>query len=132
MSITIETIESSLATYIASSLTGEGGVAVDIGTPESYLNSEFNNFPLVLICYKGCKPYEGMYPGILTFSIYFIEIYYNRKNLYSLMKSTFESLDNKMPIKNLNSCFKLSEGDSLYSYDGDIVIYEQQYECVEV
>jgi len=132
MSTVISTIETSLATYLANAITSEGDLKVYVGNPESFVSAELNTFPLILVSYKGCDPYEGMYPGALTFSIYFIESYVNRNNIYTLLSQTFTALDGKMPIAGLNSVFKMSQGDKLYFIDFDIVIFEQQYTCLEV
>lgn len=137
MSVTIDQIEDALVTTIAAALTGEGGVKADIGTPESFIASDFNAFPLVLARFQSLEPYENMYPGNMVFSIYFIHEIgsseshkkTNRQTLYSYMQLVFSALMGKTAGLALSGCFTLS-GSRLYSED-DFMIYEQTWVCSE-
>jgi len=137
MSYTIDAIEDAIKSTIETALTDGGGVRTDISTPENYLTEGGGNFPLILVRYQGSEPFEGMYPGILNFSIYYLHNSgdsdttrkTNRIKIYAYMKSVFNALQDKSAGLNLNGSFKL-QSDKLYNEDG-IMVFEQSWVCVE-
>lgn len=137
MSVTIDAIEDAIKSAIETALTDEGGVRTDISTPENYLSSGGGEFPLILVRYQGSEPYMAMYPGNLSFSIYYLHNSgdsdttrkTNRIKIYAYMKSVFNALQDKTLGLNLNGAFQL-QSDKLYSED-EIMIFEQNWICTE-
>ena len=102
---------------------------VKVGTPEAYLLREDNELPLILVSYLGAEPYKKLYPGNMTFSIYFINDRNDRKTIYDMMNDVFEKMQGNSLNQMLNGSFQL-QFDKFYLEDADYLIFQQQWLCL--
>ena len=105
---------------------------VKVGTPDGYLEGYNNDLPLILVSYIGAEPYHRMYPGSLSFSIYFVNNRDGRKKIYEMMRTMAEKMQNNdVGLQYLNGFFQL-RSDKFYYEDPNYLVFEQQYVCLEV
>jgi len=128
---------------------------VFLGTPQSFLSQYDNELPVILVTFTGSGPYEGFYPGTLTFNFYFITLRENRLKQYDLMQMVFEKLQGLSDLSTiltnsvgasptelnsqaclstetiglqLNGAFQLKSSALEYE-DTEILIFNQQWIC---
>jgi transposase len=108
-------------------------VNIYLGTPQSFLNGTNNNkLPCILVSYTGAEPYKDLYPGTLSFSVFFLNKNFkdSREEVYQLMEKVFDKLQHSLAEK-LNSGLKL-RADKLDYEDINFLIFSQQWTCTEL
>ena len=105
---------------------------IHLGTPQSYLSAYDNELPCILVSYSGTKPLNNgrLYPGLLTFTIYFIHHRDSRKIIYELMQDVFNRLQSDS-IMELNSALQL-QSDQFHYEDSNYLIFTQQWGCSQI
>ena len=107
---------------------------IKLGTPEGYWMGYDNTLPLILVSYTGAEPYEKLYPGTLSFSLFFVHNKEkgSRQKIYEMMRTVFEKLQNNYAgLEYLNGFFQL-QSDKFYYEDSDYLVFEQQYICMYI
>lgn len=101
---------------------------IKIGTPEAFLMADDNELPLILVSYIGAEPYNGLYPGNILFSVYFISRRDDRKTIYDMMNEVYDKMQNNSLSIMLNGSLRL-QFDKFYKEDADYLIFEQRWLC---
>jgi len=102
-------------------------IGIHLGTPQNFMLAFNNELPCILVSYTSTAPYEGMYPGNLIFSVYYISYRTDRETIYRLMENVFDKMQ-YITLESLNGALRL-ESDKFFYEDADLLMFVQQWTC---